>query len=305
MYPRRVIAAAHLAHFATSDDPADDLRAHEVLARDSALSGRVVPTFSPDRYLDPGLRGWRTDADLLAEVTGIGTDDLDGFLAALRERRGYFLDRGATASEHHSSDVAVMRLSPSEATALYRLARSAELLPEEALALQGHLLWETGRMAADDGLVMGIYPPAGFLSPPSAGADTGDTGVAGRVQPLLADFGSDPAFRLQLFTIDTAAYLTEILPLAAAHPALAAVPPTRFADDPAELRAARVAAIGAEGVTRCLGVVDDMSGPFAMPARHRLGRRLDAGALAELVVAGRLTLAAAQAELSAAVDRIR
>ncbi|HEY5848661.1 MAG TPA: glucuronate isomerase [Microlunatus sp.] len=304
MYPRRVIAAADLARFATSDDPADDLRAHEVLAGDSTLSGRVVPTFSPDRYLDPALRRWRTDADLLAEVTGIGTDDLDGFLAALRERRGYFLDRGATASEHHSTDVAVMRLSPSEATALYRLARSAELLPEEALALQGHLLWETGRMAADDGLVMGFYPPAGFLSPSTTGA-LGDAGVADRVRPLLADFGSHPRFRLQLFTIDTSAYRTEILPLAATHPGLAAVPPTRFADDPAELRAARVAAIGAEGVTRCLGVVDDMSGPFAMPARHRLGRRLDAGALAELVVAGRLTLEAAQTELSAAVDRTR
>ena len=54
MYPRRVIAAADVARFATSDDPADSLRAHEVLAGDPTLSGRVVPTFSPDRYLDPG-----------------------------------------------------------------------------------------------------------------------------------------------------------------------------------------------------------------------------------------------------------
>ena len=101
----------------------------------------------------------------------------------------------------------------------------------------------------------------------------------------MADFGATPAFRLQLFTIDTDAYVAEILPLAAEHPALAAVPPTRFADDPAELRAGRVAAITAQGVARSLGVVDDMSGPFVLSARHRLGRRLDAGALAELVVA--------------------
>ena len=62
-----------------------------------------------------------------------------------------------------------------------------------------------------------------------------------------------------------------------------------------------MAAIGAEGVSRSLGVVDDMSGPFAMPARHRLGRRLDAGALAELVVAGRMSADDAQQELTAAV----
>jgi hypothetical protein len=48
-------------------------------------------------------------------------------------------------------------------------------------------------------------------------------------------------------------------------------------------------------------VVDDMSGPFVLSARHRLGRRLDAGALAELVVAGRLTEERAHIELADAV----
>jgi glucuronate isomerase len=305
MYPRQVLTAANLDRFATSDDPADDLRAHEQLSKDPALSGRIVPTFSPDRYLDPGHRRWRTDADLLAEVTGIGTDDLNGFLAALRERRSYFIDHGADASEHHSSDVPIARLPSSDAAALYRLARSGELLPDEALALHGHLLWETGRMAADDGLVLGLYPPAGFLSPRSSESRLGDRGVAARIRPLLTDFGDAPGFGLRLFTIDTGAYRTEILPLAAANPALAALPPTRFADDPSQLRAVRVVAVRAEGVARSLGVVDDMSGPFAMTARHRLGRRLDAGALAELVVGGQLTMEAARAELVAAVAQAR
>jgi hypothetical protein len=48
-------------------------------------------------------------------------------------------------------------------------------------------------------------------------------------------------------------------------------------------------------------VVDDMSGPFVLTARHRLGRRRDAGALAELVVAGRLTAERASIELAEAV----
>ena len=102
--------------------------------------------------------------DSVGQQDRTGTEDLTGFLDALQERRSYFLARGATASEHHSSDVATRRLSTSEAEALYRLARSAELLPQESLALQGHLLWETGRMAADDGMVLGLFPPAGFSS---------------------------------------------------------------------------------------------------------------------------------------------
>ena len=170
------------------------------------------------------------------------------------------------------------------------------------MALEGHLLWEIGRMAADDGLMMALYPPAGFHAGPLAASGHDDRGVADRVRPLLTDFGAAPAFRLRLFTIDTEAYGHEILPLAAAQPALTAVPPTRFADDPATLRAVRVAAVETVGSGRSLGIVDDMSGPFALGYRHRLGRRLDAGALAELVVAGRLSAERAHAELAAAIQ---
>jgi len=300
LHPRRVLAAANVARLSTSDDPADDLQAHRVLAEDPDWAGRVVPTFSPDRYLDPTRRGWRTDADLLAEVTGVDTEQLTGFVEALQLRRGYFHERGAVASEHHCSDVPIARLPDRQARHLYDLARTGELLPSEAVALEGHLLWETGRMAAEDGLTMAIYPPAGF----GAGAATDpvrDSGVAGRIRPLLSDFATQPGFRLRLFTIDTQAYADEILPLAAEFVALTPVPPTRFADDPAVLRAVRVAAVAAVGSDRSLGIVDDMSGPFALRARHGLGRRLDASALAELVVAGRASPDGAQAALVAAV----
>ena len=71
---------------------------------------------------------------------------------------------------------------------------------------------------------MGLFPPAGISTRAATGSTSGDRGVADRVRPLVTDFGASPAFRLQLFTIDTDAYVAEILPLAAEHPALAAVP---------------------------------------------------------------------------------
>jgi glucuronate isomerase len=303
IYPRRVLAAANLRLLATSDDPADDLQAHMVLAEDQTWAGRIVPTFSPDRYLQPDRRGWRTDADLLAEITGIDTEELPGFLEALQQRRTFFAACGAIAVEHHTSDLPTARLPDAEAADLYQHARSGELLPGEVSGLQGHLLWEMARMSSEDGLVMSLYPPAGFRSGTPTESGSTDRGVADRVRTLLSDFGTGPRFRLRLFTIDTDAYTAEILPLAAEHPALTAVPPTRFADDPAILRAIRETAIETVGVERCLGLVDDMSGPFALAARHRLGRRLDAGALAALVVAGRLTADQAHADLISVTDR--
>src|SRR5690606_40008818 len=43
---------------ATTDDPADDLAAHRALAEDPDFSGRVLPTFRADAYLDPSAAGW-------------------------------------------------------------------------------------------------------------------------------------------------------------------------------------------------------------------------------------------------------
>ena len=38
---------------ATTDDPCDDLAAHQFLRDDETWHGRVIPTFRPDKYLEP------------------------------------------------------------------------------------------------------------------------------------------------------------------------------------------------------------------------------------------------------------
>src|SRR5690554_4007982 len=56
--PRALFDRFDIAVLATTDDPADDLAAHEALAADPTFSGRVIPTFRPDRYLEPARPGW-------------------------------------------------------------------------------------------------------------------------------------------------------------------------------------------------------------------------------------------------------
>ena len=63
---------------ATTDDPCDDLAAHRRFADDPSWSARVVPTFRPDRYLEPLFPSWNADVDRLAEASGIETGDYDG-----------------------------------------------------------------------------------------------------------------------------------------------------------------------------------------------------------------------------------
>ncbi|HET9778075.1 MAG TPA: glucuronate isomerase [Propionibacteriaceae bacterium] len=42
----------YLTRLATTDDPCDDLVAHQFLASDETRQGRVIPTFRPDKYLE-------------------------------------------------------------------------------------------------------------------------------------------------------------------------------------------------------------------------------------------------------------
>src|SRR3712207_6079948 len=63
--PRALYERFRIAVLATTDDPCDDLSAHAALAADPTWSGRVIPTFRPDAYLEPAQPGWR---DLVARL---------------------------------------------------------------------------------------------------------------------------------------------------------------------------------------------------------------------------------------------
>jgi glucuronate isomerase len=56
--PRALYRRFGIAVLATTDDPADDLAAHAALAAVPTWSGRIIPTFRPDRYLEPAQPGW-------------------------------------------------------------------------------------------------------------------------------------------------------------------------------------------------------------------------------------------------------
>ena len=102
--PRALYRRFGIEVLATTDDPCDDLAAHEYLRDDPTWTGRVVPTFRPDRYLEPSSPTWNADADRLAEVSGIDTGDYAGFLAAMANRRAYFKAHGAVSSDHSHAD---------------------------------------------------------------------------------------------------------------------------------------------------------------------------------------------------------
>ena len=309
--PRALLARFGVEVLATTDDPASDLAAHRALAADPGVGTRVLPTFRPDRYLDPGRPGWADDVDRLGEAAGVDTGHYAGFVEALERRRGAFAAAGATAADHGPRDAGTASLTLEQATRVFRDARAGRHTTSDAVALSRHLLCEMGRMSSEDGLTMAVHP--GVLRnhhrPTSAalGVDTGHD-IPVRVEytealrPLLERYGTSPRLRLVLFTVDESAWSRELAPLAGFYPAVHLGAPWWYLDAPDAIRRARAAVTETAGISRLAGFVDDTRALCSIPARHDMARRLDAGWLAGLVAEHRLEEDEAFAAMTALVD---
>ncbi|MBZ2195187.1 glucuronate isomerase [Occultella gossypii] len=295
--PRALMDTFDIAVMATTDDPCDDLSAHEQLAQDSSFTRRVVPTFRPDKYLDAALATWNTDVDRLGEVSGIDTGDYVGYIAALEDRRRYFIAHGAVSADHGVIDARTDILSTEEATRIFAAARSGSVTDDEATALRRHMISEMARMSCEDGLVMTIHPGVrrNHHTPTfeTYGADVGcDIPIAveytDALRPLLNAYGTHPNLHLVLFTIDETVYSREIAPLAGFYPSVYVGVPWWFIDAPEAIQRFRAAVTETAGFARTSGFIDDTRAFCSIPARHDMSRRLDAGYIAKLVVEHRL-----------------
>src|SRR5699024_11800932 len=98
--PRALFERFNISVLATTDDPLDDLAPHATLAGDDSFNGRVIPTFRPDRFLEPANSGWPSRGAAPWERTRIDTSTCGGFSEALgdhrasvNERRPVYTDR--------------------------------------------------------------------------------------------------------------------------------------------------------------------------------------------------------------------
>ena len=262
---------------ATTDDPSDDLAEHAALAADPTWAGRVIPTFRPDRYLEPAQRGWPDAVAQLGKAADVATGDYAGYVRALETRRRYFIEHGAVSADHSHVDVRTDPLEPAEAARIYRSALAADASPAEATAFRRHMLLEMARMSCEDGLVMTLHPGVrrGHHGPTTSafGPDTGNDlplpiEFTDALRPLLERYGTHPGYHLVVFTLDETVFSRELAPLAGFYPALYLGVPWWFLDAPHAIRRFREAVTETAGFSRTSGFIDDTRAFCSIPARH-------------------------------------
>jgi len=295
--PRELFDRFNIAVLATTDDPASDLSAHQLLAADPDFAGAVVPTFRADRYMSPDAKGWSAALNELAAVAGVDTGSYAGLVEALRNRRAYFKENGCTATDSGMADAYAIPLAGTEAERIHKAGLDGTITAAESASYRRNLLYQLAAMSAEDGLVMQLhadvvrnYDQASFEA---YGPDTGHdlpgpaTFTAG-LRQVLNDFGRSDTFRLVLFTTDETSFSQQIAPLAGFYPSVYVGAPWWFIDTPAAIGRFRAAATDSAGFGKTSGFIDDTRAYCSIPARHDMSRRLDAGFLAGLVATHQL-----------------
>lgn len=297
--PRELFDRFKIEFIATTDDPCDDLGYHQAIARDADWQRAVVPTFRPDKYLEPLKPTWNEDVDRLGEVSGIDTGTYKGYIEAMENRRAFFKANGAISTDHSHADAEAEKLDAAEAERLFAQARAGAISPADAKRLRKDFVFSQARMASEDGLVMTIHPAvARNHHEPTFGKFGADVGTdyptqvefVNALKPMLNAFGVNPNFQLVVFTMDETVYSRELGPMASFYPSVYVGAPWWFIDTPDAVMRYRRAVTEACGFGKTSGMIDDTRALLSIPARHDMARRVDSAYLAGLVADHRLTM---------------
>jgi glucuronate isomerase len=300
--PRSLFERFNIEVLATTDAASDSLDHHRAI-RESGWKGRVVPTFRPDGVVNIGRPDWREQINRLAGVCGFEINSVSRLIQALEQRRAFFKEMGATATDHAALTPYTAEVSEPEAERILRRALDGTASEDDATRFTGHLLMESARMSSEDGLVMqlhvGSYRNHNRAIFERFGADKGaDIPIphefTRNLSPLLNKYGNDPRLTLILFTLDESACARELAPLAGHYPAVKLGPPWWFNDSLNGMRRYRDLVMETAGLYNTVGFNDDTRAFPSIPARHDLARRVDADWVAGLVVRGIVDMADAE-----------
>lgn len=290
--PRALFRRFNIEVLCTTDDATDTLATHRQLQAEGLP---IRPTFRPDKLLNLHYPDWPIQLAKLSEVSGIQVENYASFLQALQQRRQFFKELGATATDHGVLQAHTERLPTVEAEALFAKALKGQATASDTLRFTAHMLIELAGMSLEDGLIMQLHvgssrnhnPTLFHRFGPDVGADIPTTtNWTWGLKNLLDEVGNHPALRILLFTLDESTYSRELAPLAGHYPVLRLGPPWWFFDSVKGMERYLDRVVETAGIYNLAGFNDDTRAFASIPARHDVWRRVISNWLAAQVGQG-------------------
>ena len=161
----------------TTDDPVDDLRHHQAMAK-SSLGTRVLPCFRPDKALAVGDAAFVPWVEQLSQIANIDIRNLSALLQALQRRHDYFHSLGCRLSDHGLNHCYATPCSEQVAAEIFSKAREGRVISEEEhTQFASFMMLFFGRLDAEKGwtkqLHLGALRNVNGAARRKLGADTG------------------------------------------------------------------------------------------------------------------------------------
>jgi glucuronate isomerase len=156
---RGILRTMNVEVVCTTDDPADSLEEHRLMASDPAMKTRVYPAFRSDRAMavdDPA--SYRDYLATLGASAGIDINGYQALLEALQRRHDHFHANGCRLSDHGLETIYADPVSAGETETLFdRLLAGGTLAEREAVALKAAILHELALMDHSAGWVQQFH----------------------------------------------------------------------------------------------------------------------------------------------------
>lgn len=126
--PKELIERSNVVCVCTTDDPADTLEYHKLIAEDKDFKCRVVPAFRPEKAMNIELPTFRPWLASLEKTAGESIDSYAKLKEVLRDRIAFFKEMGCCATDHSLSYVPCVRAGEDELEEIFRKGKAGEEL---------------------------------------------------------------------------------------------------------------------------------------------------------------------------------
>lgn len=181
MSVRNLIRRSRVQVLCTTDDPADTLEYHKIIADDPTFSTKVLPAFRPDKCFNINKPGLADYYKKLGAAAGVEITDIASLKAALVKRLDFFESMGCRTADH-GLDEFPMFVKPNEYAANQAMAAAlasdgrdvtAEMLCMVKCEMLDFLAGEYAKRGWVMQLHIGVYRNANTKMLKKVGVDTG------------------------------------------------------------------------------------------------------------------------------------
>ncbi len=158
MSPAKLINSSNVAVICTTDDPADDLETHKLIAKKGHINAKVLPAFRPDFMLNIDKDTFMGYIEKLSKVSGIAINSYADLIEAVYSRIDYFHSIGCRVSDHALDSVPYEDADENELERIFGAALSGKKLSQHDVdAYKSQTLIRIGKKYKSLGWTMQLH----------------------------------------------------------------------------------------------------------------------------------------------------